>query len=69
MKPHVCLSYECKYDMNIYGTDIFRQNKTFLALFAWVHIKMDFTCRQKYVRFQYQNEIKKRCERNELLTK
>lgn len=30
-----CLSYECKYDMNIYGTDIFRQNKTFLALFGY----------------------------------
>lgn len=49
--------------MNIYDTDIFRQNKTFMALF-WVHIKMNFTCRQNYVRFQYQNEIKERSEQN-----
>lgn len=35
LKPHVCLSNECKYDMNIYDTDIFRQNKTFMARFGY----------------------------------
>lgn len=35
LKPHVCLSNEYKYDMNIYDTDIFRQNKTFMALFGY----------------------------------